>query len=139
MKRLLTLPAIIVVLSLLASCAAKPTPAPTPTPVTDLESAAKTFVTLLRDGKYAEATQMFDPQMAAAFPTSKMQATWEGLVQQAGAFKEIKGVKMADEGGYRIAYVTCDFAQTPLDLKVVFGKDGRISGLWFVPAGSGGT
>jgi hypothetical protein len=82
---------------------------------------------------------MFDPQMAAAFPMVKLQATWESVIQQVGALKEIKGVKMADEAGYRIAYVACDFAQTPLDLKVVFGKDGRIAGLWFVPAGSGGT
>ena len=91
------------------------------------------------EGKYAEAYAMFEPQMAAAFPTVKLQATWESVIQQVGALKEIKGVKMADEAGYRIAYVACDFAQTPLDLKVVFGKDRRIAGLWFVPAGSGGT
>ena len=135
-----------VILCLLAfcGCAPKATPPPTPTiaalpPAGDLEAAARYFVGLLADGKYAEAAATFEPQMAAAFPTVKLQATWESVIQKVGALKGIKEVRLANEAGYRIAYVACDFARTPLDMKIVFDGQGRIAGLWFVPAGSGGT
>ena len=135
----------IVFLCLLALSACAPKSAPTPTPVpkptatTDLEAAARTFTGLLQECKYTEATAMFEPQMAAVMSADKLKATMETLAQQVGALKGIKGVRLTNESGYRIAYVTCDFTRTPLDMKIVFDAQGRISGLWFVPAGSGGT
>lgn len=127
-------------LLLLGACGpkAKPTPLPTP-PSGDLEAAARYFTNLLAEGKYADAAAMFDPQMAAAFPTAKLKATWEEVTRNVGALKGIKEVRMTQEAGYRIAYVACDFARNPLDMKVVFDAQGRIAGLWFVPPGSGGT
>jgi len=144
MKRFPTL-ATFVILCVLAftACAPKatptPTPVPTPTVTTDLEAAARAFAGLLQEGKYADAVAMFDAQMAAVMPAAKLQSTWETLAQQVGALKGIKEVRMVDESGFRIAYVTCDFTRTPMDMKVVFDAQGRITGLWFVPAGSGGT
>ncbi len=127
---------------LLGACAPKATPSPTPAPTPpsgDLEAAARYFTALLQEGKYAEAAAMFDPQMAAAFPVAKLKATWEEVIRNVGALQGIKEVRMAQEAGYRIAYVACDFARNPLDMKVVFDAQGRIAGLWFVPPGSGGT
>jgi|GEM_PF-5641449 len=36
--------------------------------------------------------------------------------------------------GYRVVYVTCEFAKTSLDIKIVFDVEGKIAGLWFVSA-----
>lgn len=135
-------PLLALVVLLFAACAPKVTPTPTPAPTPpagDLEAAARYFTTLLADGKYAEAAALFDPQMAAAFPVAKLKATWEEVIRNVGALQGIKEVRMAQEAGYRIAYVACDFARNPLDMKVVFDAQGRIAGLWFVPPGSGGT
>ncbi len=135
-------PLLVLTLLLLAACAPKATPTPTPAPAPpsgDLEAAARYFTGLLADGKYSEAAAMFDPQMAAAFPVAKLKATWEEVIRNVGALKGIKEVRLTSEMGYRIAYVACDFARNPLDMKVVFDAQGRIAGLWFVPPGSGGT
>jgi len=127
-------------LLLLGACSPKATPTPMPTPPPgDLETAARYFTNLLAAGNYTEAAAMFDPQMAAAFPVAKLKATWEEVTRNVGALQGIKEVRMAQEAGYRIAYVACDFARNPLDMKVVFDAQGRIAGLWFVPPGSGGT
>ncbi|GAB4505973.1 MAG: hypothetical protein Kow00123_01110 [Anaerolineales bacterium] len=127
-------------LLLLGACSPKATPTPMPTPPSgDLETAARYFTNLLAVGNYAEAAAMFDPQMAAAFPVAKLKATWEEVIRNVGDLKGIKEVRMTQEAGYRIAYVACDFARNPLDMKVVFDAQGRIAGLWFVPPGSGGT
>lgn len=144
MKRIPVLATLVVLcLFVLSACAPKATPTPTtvPTPIvtTDLEAAARAFTSLLQEGKHADAVAMFDPQMAAAMPTDKLKATMDTLAQQVGALKGVKEVRLVNEDGYRIAYVTCDFTRTPLDMKVVFDGQGRITGLWFVPAGSGGT
>jgi hypothetical protein len=145
MKRFPTL-AITAVLCLLvfSACAPKVTPTPTPTieaplPAGDLEATARAFTALLMEGKYADAYAMFEPQMAAAMSADKLKATWEEVVRNVGALNGIKEVRLADEAGYRIAYVACDFARTPLDMRIVFDDQGRITGLWFVPAGSGDT
>lgn len=148
MKRIPVL-TILAVLCLIvfSACAPKATPTPTPAPTPtsaapaagDLEAAARAFTVFLQEGKYADAYAMFDSQMAAAMNVEKLKATMATLGQQVGALKGIKEVQMRDESGYRMAYVTCDFALTPLDIKIVFNAQGRISGLWFVPAGSGGT
>lgn len=141
MRRYLPLASFLTVgLLLFAACGQKPTPTPLPTPPSgDLEAAARYFTNLLAEGNYADAAAMFDPQMAAAFPVAKLKATWEEVIRNVGALQGIKEVRMAQEAGYRIAYVACDFARNPLDMKVVFDAQGRIAGLWFVPPGSGGT
>lgn len=145
MKRLPTL-VIFAILCVLAfsACAPKATPGPTPTavpapPAGDLEASARYFTGLLADGKYAQAYAMFDPQMAAALPVAKLKATWDEVVRNVGELKGITGVALAEKSGYRVAYVACDFARTPLDMQLTFDSQGRIAGLFFLPAGSGGT
>ena len=36
--------------------------------------------------------------------------------------------------GYDVVFVTCQFEQTLLDVKVVFDASGQIAGLFFLPA-----
>ncbi len=125
----------LLLLSLLAACAPKPA-APTATPIADVETAARTFVGFLADGRFQEATGMFDETVAEALPTAKLKAAWDSILRQVGKFEKIAETRAAQESGYRVVYVTCDFADQPLDVKVVFDQDGRISGLWFLPVQS---
>jgi hypothetical protein len=141
-RMLLVIP--ILCLLVLSGCAPKATPGPTPTavptpPTDDLEASARYFTGLLADGKYAQAYSMFDPQMAAALPVAKLKATWDEVVRNVGELKGITGVALAEKSGYRVAYVACDFARTPLDMQLTFDREGRIAGMFFLPAGSGGT
>ena len=103
----------------------------------DLDTLAITFVNLLEEGKFEDAAELFNEQMAEALPPQELEAAWNDLTGRVGEFKEITEVKVTEEKGYRVVYVTCDFAKTALDVKIVFDDDGKIAGLWFVPATEG--
>jgi hypothetical protein len=98
-----------------------------------LEKAAESFVALLAKGDFAKATSNFDEAMLTAFPAEKLTQTWETIEQQVGAFQKSAGTRREQAGEYEVVFVTCEFAQAKLDAKVVFDKNAKISGLFFVP------
>jgi pimeloyl-ACP methyl ester carboxylesterase len=98
-----------------------------------IEQAAKAFVELLDKGEFAKATENFDATMLKALPPAELKKTWEKVAGEAGAFKKILGSRQEAKGKYDIVFVTCEFAKTKLDARVVFDKDTKISGLFFAP------
>ncbi|MFZ6026758.1 MAG: alpha/beta fold hydrolase [Chloroflexota bacterium] len=102
-------------------------------PVARIE-AAKTFVSQLADGEYEAATSVFDEKMSKALNTQKIAETWLVLIKQFGAFQQQTGTRTEQIDVYDVVYVTVDFASGPLDIKVVFNRQGQISGLFFLPA-----
>jgi hypothetical protein len=70
--------------------------------------------------------------MAAAMSPAKLEEAWESLATL-GEYEGQAGVATAQEQGLDVAYVTCEFTNESIALKVVFGADGKIGGLWFVP------
>ena len=99
----------------------------------DLDTVAITFVNLLEEGKSEDAAELFNTNMAEALPPQKLETTWNGLIGNVGEFKEIVETRITEEKGYRVVYVTCEFAKTSLDIKIVFDEEAKIAGLWFVP------
>lgn len=91
------------------------------------------FVQSMVDGKFTDATAHFDSAMNAAMSADQLKQTWDGLVSQCGAFKKMGETRTAQEGGFDEVFVPCEFEKVTLDAKVVFDKDGKIGGLWFVP------
>lgn len=99
----------------------------------DLTLVSKTLVDLLVQGEYGKVTRYYDVPMARALPPEKLKAAWEGLISNAGAFKKIKATRFSQYGEFDIIFVTCDFTNGPLDIKFVFNRESKISGMWFVP------
>ena len=99
----------------------------------DLTLVSKTLVDLLVQEEYGKVTPYYDATMAKALPPEKLKAAWEGLINNAGAFKAIKGTRSSQYGDFDIIFVTCDFTNGPLDIKFVFNRESKISGMWFVP------
>jgi hypothetical protein len=120
-----------VVCVLVPSCAGRKSAAPAPVAI---EQPAQQFVELLAKADFQTATQRFDDTMRQALPADKLQQAWDSLVQQFGAFERIASARTAQEQGYDVAYVRCEFANGAVEAKVVFDQNQRISGLWFNPA-----
>jgi hypothetical protein len=103
-------------------------------------AAAERFVDLLAAGDFATAVQGFDKTMAGALTADKLKASWDTVVTQAGPFQKRLSSQATKAQGYDIVVVACQFAKAPLDIKVVFDAQGKVSGLWMAPSGqSGGT
>jgi uncharacterized protein len=100
---------------------------------------AQDFVDLLAKGDYAAAEEQMDDTMKTALPVSKMDELWSSLQKQAGAFQKQAGYHIDQIQGYDIVFVTCQFEQTLVDVKVVLDASGKVAGLFFLPALPSGT
>lgn len=94
---------------------------------------AEAMVDSMAKGDFTSAVSGFNATMNAAMSSEKLGQTWAQLTAQAGAFKARTGSREIQEGGFQTICVACQFEKTMLDIKVVFDKDGKIGGLWFVP------
>jgi hypothetical protein len=97
----------------------------------DLTTDAKEFVDLLAKGDYAGVVARFDSTMKSVMPESKVHDAWVSLQDQVGAYKKQIGLRQTKEQGWDCVYVTCEFERGRVDIKVVFDKHKKVSGLWF--------
>ncbi len=97
------------------------------------EVMAKEFVELLVKGQFSKAVEGFDAAMKKSLPTDKLAQTWRTTTGQAGIFKQQLGTRREKFLGSEIVFVTCEFEKGPMDVKVVYDSDNKVTGLWFVP------
>lgn len=98
-----------------------------------LQQEAKAFVTELSRGQSEAAARRFDATVAAALPPPTLAATWAQIEAQAGPFQGIGATREEATGPFTTVFVRCRFAAAELDAKIVYSKDGKIAGLFFVP------
>ncbi|WP_254509432.1 alpha/beta hydrolase [Anatilimnocola floriformis] len=102
----------------------------------DKRIAAATELTAnLTAGKFDEVTSQFNLTMRLLLPAVQIRAVWEGTANAYGKFQKIGGTRATEADGYFIVFVTLEFARGKLDAKVVYDKNDRVSGLFFVPHG----
>ena len=102
-----------------------------------LAASAERLVEQMGSGHFDDAVASFDATMASALPSTALASTWQQIEAQAGAFVSVLGTRTGKEQGYDVVYVSAQFEQTPLDVKLVFDKAGSVAGLFFQPAQAG--
>ena len=94
---------------------------------------ARRFVDQISAGNFDKAVESFDPTMTRVMPAAKLEEAWKGLEKQNGKFKAVLGSHAEKVSKYEIIYVTCEFEQNSIDVKVVLASDNSVAGLFFVP------
>ena len=97
---------------------------------------AESIVDALSHSDVAAVSPHLSDLMKTQLPGDKLGQIWGQLTEQCGTFKARTGTRMSTELGYDCVYVTCRFEKSTLDAKLVFDKEGKLSGLWFAPAAS---
>ncbi len=108
-----------------------PKPAPGPVavhPEADLDHLVK--------GELDAVIAGFDATMTSALPKSQLATVWTALGSQAGTYKSHGKAEMSEQGGYRVALIPMAFEKGDLLAKLVYDSDGKIAGLFFLPAPS---
>lgn len=118
----------VLLLALVAIVAALPVRA------ADVVAAGKDFVNLLVKGEFATAVTRYDETMATALPEPKLREAWDKLQSQAGDFRRQLRVRAEKDREYDVVLVTCQFEKAVVDAKVVFNSNGKVAGLFFLPA-----
>lgn len=98
-----------------------------------IETRARTFIAELASGAWAHPRTAFDAAMTSAVPADTLEGLWRALEKDAGAFRAIEGVKELEEGGHRVAHVTCRFDRGAKTLRLVFDREDKLAGMFVRP------
>lgn len=117
------------------------TPSPSPVsspsmPSQDMKNEAVAFVDLLAKGDFAKAHSEFDATMSAAMSEQMLATVWGQLESSGGKYQGHDAPRLEVFRGFTIVYVPSRWERARLDLKVVYDKAGKVTGLWVVPPGS---
>jgi hypothetical protein len=105
-------------------------------PSQDMKNRAVAFVDLLAKGDFAKAHSEFDTAMNAAMSKQMLATVWTQLETSGGKYLGHDAPRQEAFEGFIIVYVPCRWERAQLDLKVVYDKAGKVTGLWGVPPGS---
>ena len=73
------------------------------------EARARSFIDLMTGGQYAQAFELFTPQMKAAIPVDRSSATWTSLTAQASPFQRQAVTSVTPRGVLSVVVITCTF------------------------------
>jgi dienelactone hydrolase len=102
-----------------------------------LKELAAQVVGWLDQGENGKVRALFDDAMNKAVPTdAAVGQMWSGIIAKAGKLEKVVEQTEVEKGGYHVVLVTCRFALSPMDVKLVFDKDRHIAGFFIVPTQS---
>src|SRR5215471_3765422 len=96
---------------------------------------AQQMVTQFVQGDFDAVGQSFDRNLRQQLPAEKLQATWQALVAQVGAFKEQVGAHTFQIPSAELVIVTCAFTLSNLDINVAFNESDKIVGVTITAVG----
>jgi hypothetical protein len=100
----------------------------------EFEQAGSKFVELLAEERFEDAANTFDETMAGSISPEGLGELWDQLLEKTGTFQKQLSTRRETYLQYEIVLVTCQFDNGKLDVRVVYDKSKRVSGLQFVPA-----
>jgi dienelactone hydrolase len=97
---------------------------------------AQQIVTQVAQGDFVAVEQRLADGIKPFIPIGAIQATWQGLEQQFGAFQEQGKTSTMQTPEGLVQVVTCTFERTRLDVNIVLNDAGEIVGLTITPVGT---
>ena len=95
---------------------------------------ATEFVEELTEEEFESAAGKFNEEMRRAMPKELLGQTWKQLEDQVGPFIQIIILREEIVQEYDVIFVTTEFENEFIDIRVVFDKEKWIAGLFFEPA-----
>src|SRR2546423_14345513 len=80
---------------------------------------AQQIVTQLAQGDFAAVEQRLADQIKPFLPAGTLQAAWQGLEQQIGAFQKQGKTSAVQTLQGQVQVVTCTFARASLDVNII--------------------
>lgn len=125
-------------LAILSACTATPAPssnapsAPKPDGAAEvpLKELGAQIVGWLTAGENGKVRALFDDAMNKAVPTdAAVGQMWAGIEARVGKMQQVIEATVSEKAGYQVVLVTCQFEQSPMDVRLVFDKQRRLAGL----------
>lgn len=100
----------------------------------DLTIKAVACVSAMAHAHFKSAEKDFTTQIQNALPPAKLQAVWNGMIQQVGAYESQKKSTIVDAQGYTSVVVNTQFKLAKINIVLTFNDVGKVAGLHFDPA-----
>jgi hypothetical protein len=97
---------------------------------------AQHIVELLTKGQFDQVEERLAEAVKPFLPPELLEAGWQGLEAQWGAFQRVVGVKTVQTPQAQVEVVTCAFAQATVDVNLIFNANAEILSLTLSPAGN---
>lgn len=99
-----------------------------------VEIKADHFSTLLTTGDYATVITFFDASVSDKITTEQLSQIWTQMQVQCGDYKKKQAVRMVENEDKNVLTTLqpIEFANTTLDLKLIFTLEEKITGFFFV-------
>ena len=97
---------------------------------------AQQIVTQVAHGDFAAVEQRLADRIKPFIPVGTIQATWQGLEQQFGAFQEQGKTSAVQTQDGLVQVVTCVFERARLDVNITLNDAGEIVALTITPVGT---
>ena len=101
----------------------------------NLVDRSKAVAEALDGNKFAEVVAQFDEGMQKALPQPALEKTWSLIHKQMGSLKQTGKSRQAAADPYEVVFIECEFERGKLELKLVYDKSEKISGMFMLPAG----
>ncbi len=97
---------------------------------------AQQIVTQMAQGDFAAVEQRLSDRLKPLLPVGAIQATWQELEKQFGAFQKVGQTSAAQTSQGLVQVVTCVFERASLDVNVTLNDADEIAGLTVTPVGT---
>jgi hypothetical protein len=97
-----------------------------------MEESAKAVANLLRQKNFDQVVERFNDDYKADMGPFTLDMSWSHVVSHLGEFKSVKLATKDPE--FDVVDVSCQFENGDATVRVSFDPDGKISGLWLLPA-----
>jgi len=94
---------------------------------------SKLVITSFQEKEFSKIVETFDQNMKTALPAEKLKLVWNDLNNKCGKFQKMSEITAGKIQTYDVTYTLCHFENVKLKMKLVFDKDNKIAGLFFVP------
>jgi len=94
---------------------------------------SKLVINSFQNNEFSKIVDTFDQNMKNALPADKLKLVWDDLNSKCGKFQKMTEITVGKIQTYDITYTLCHFENMKLKMKLVFDKENKIAGLFFVP------
>lgn len=100
------------------------------------EAMARVIIAELVERQFEKVAAQYDERLASALPVDKLEAVWDSILAQLGAFRSITAAEQEERFGHHIVYVTCAFAKDNSILVLAFDAQAKLGGFSVAPVSS---
>lgn len=87
----------------------------------------------IRKRNFEKVTVNFDSTVSARIDTARLRQVWDNLLKLAGNFVKVDSITSDHQPNFDVVLQHCQFEKRKIDLKLVYGLEGRIKGISFLP------